>query len=159
MVKFRETKNRLNSLKIDEIEKYVGLKFPHEYRLHLLNHNGGECEPNVFQFIENGELTESYIDTFLAIYAGSNDNLKQDIDTYKIDEKRLPHRMLPIANDPGGNLICISCEGNDNGRIYFWDHENEVDYSVSPDNDYSNLYIIANTFDEFINGLQKDLSL
>jgi hypothetical protein len=71
-----------------------------------------------------------------------------------LDEKRLPNHLLPIAHDPLGNLICISCSKEDFGYIYFWDHENAVDYANSTDADYSNLYIIAKSFKEFIAGLQ-----
>lgn len=159
MTIFYKTKENLNNAQIESIEKYANLKFPSEYKIHLLKHNGGKCNPNVFQFIEDGELTESCLDTFLAIYGGQVDSLKQDVDTYKIDEKRLPLHILPIANDSGGNLICVSCSGDDNGSIYFWDHENEVDYSTNSDSDYSNLFKVANSFNEFIDNLKEDLSL
>jgi len=134
----------------------VKIVFHIEYKNHLLKHNGGQCSPNVFRFYENGKLTESCIDWFLAIYEGEYDNLKEYIKTYKIDKKRLPVHMLPIAHDPGGNLICISCDSLDEGYIYFWDHENEVDYNVTDDKDYSNLYFIAKSFEEFITGLKED---
>ena len=35
--------------------------------------------------------------------------------------------LLPIADDPFGNLICYKFTG-ENGRIVFWDHEtDEID--------------------------------
>lgn len=156
MVTFSQTESQLNLNQIEEIEKYVGLKFPEEYKKHLLKYNGGRCSPNVFWFNENGKWTNSCIDWFLAIYDGEYDNLKKHIDMGKIEEKRMPSNILPIAHDPGGNLICISCSGEDRGYIYFWDHENEVDYNISDDTDYSNLYLIAKSFGEFIDGLKED---
>ncbi len=102
------------------------------------------------------QITESFIDWFLAIYDGEYDNLKSYIQAYKIETKRLPSHILPIAHDPGGNLICISCKTNDEGCIYFWDHENEVDYSIQQNDDYSNLYFIANNFNEFIDNLNDN---
>lgn len=146
--------HQLNSTQIEELEKYVGLNFPYEYKEHLLKNNGGRCSPNVFQFNENGKLTESCIDWFLAVYDGEYDNLKDYIETYKIQEKRLPQQMLPIAHDSGGNLICVSCDSEDKGFIYFWDHEGEVNYDITTDKDYSNLYFIAKSFNEFIDGLE-----
>ena len=145
---------QLNSPEIEDVEKVAGLIFPVEYKDHLLKFNGGKCSPCELAFIENGKSTSSYIDKFLAIYSGKYDNLIDYIHIYKIDEKRLPTHILPVANDPGGNLICISCGGSDNGYVYFWDHETEVDYSNSDDADYSNLYLIAKTFNEFIDGLK-----
>ena len=41
--------------------------------------------------------------------------------------------------------------------IYFWNHEKEVDYEVAGDSDYSNLYLIAMSFDEFMEQLKEDL--
>ena len=63
--------------------------------------------------------------------------------------------MLPIAHDSQGNIICISCGKNDYGRVYFWDHEDEVDYTESRDDDYSNLYLIADDFSSFLEGLMS----
>jgi len=154
MVTFTQTELQLNVDQIIEIEKYAGLNFPQEYTEHLLQHNGGQPSPNTFKFNENGNWTESCIDWFLAIYDGEFDNLKDYIWDYKFEEKRLPNHMLPIAHDPGGNLICISCGLKDKGYIYFWDHENEVDYSSSDDSDYSNLYLVSETFNGFINNLR-----
>lgn len=155
MATFSQTESQLNLTQIEEVEKYIGLNFPDEYKEHLLQNNGGQCSPNCFKFNENGTWTESCIDWFLAIYDGEYDNLKDYINTYKIEEKRLPVHILPIAHDPGGNLICISCDLEDVGCVYFWDHENEVDYNTSNDKDYSNLYLVAKSFNEFVNGLKE----
>lgn len=153
MATFSQTETQLTVSQIEKVEKKVGLDFPAEYRNHLLKHNGGQCEPNEFDFLENGKATSSVIDWFLAIYDGEYDNLEDYINTYKIEQKRMPSRILPIAHDPGENLICISCEGVDVGRVYFWDHENEVDYSVSDDDDDLNMSLIANSFAEFLGRL------
>lgn len=50
---------------------------------------------------------------------------------------------------------CISCYKDEIGYIYFWDHENEVDYKISNDMNYSNLYLVAKSFSEFIDGLKE----
>jgi hypothetical protein len=157
MAQFFETEKQLNISQIEEMEKYAGLIFPQEYKDHLLLYNGGKCIPNIFKFDENGKCSYSIIDWFLAIYDGEYDSLKKEIDIFKKEIKRMPLQMLPIAHDPGGNLICISCETEDKGYIYFWDHENEVDYSKSNDRDYSNLYYITNCFSAFISDLIEDI--
>jgi hypothetical protein len=157
MTIFSHSEASLNHSQIEEVEKFVGLNFPTEYKEHLLEYNGGQCVPNVFSFYENGEITDSSIDWFLAIYDGEYDNLKNYIENYKIKKKRLPFHILPIAHDPGGNLICISCGNDDIGNIYFWDHEKEVNYGLANDQDYSNLYLIAENFKEFINGFKESI--
>ncbi|MEO6358817.1 MAG: SMI1/KNR4 family protein [Ferruginibacter sp.] len=156
MAIFSQIESQINRIQIQETEIYAGLKFPNEYKEHLLKFNGGQCVPKIFKFNENGKWTDSYIDWFLAIYNGKYDNLREYIKDYKLDKKRLPTHMLPIAHDPGGNLICISTDTEDKGCIYFWDHENEVDYNITNDRDYSNLYMVARSFNEFIDGLKDD---
>ncbi len=146
-----QTEAPITMSQIAEIENYVALVFPKEYKEHLLKFNGGQCQPNVFTFNENGSITNSYIDWFLAIYDGEYDNLKKYIENYKINHQRLPSRILPIAHDPGGNLICISCDGEDMGSIYFWDHENEAGKE-----NFTNLYLISKSFNDFINNLKED---
>lgn len=155
MVTFFETEDHLEASQIKDVENYAKLTFPEEYKNHLLKYNGGRCLPNIFSFHQNGKRTNSSVDWFLAIYNGEYDNLKNYIDIFKIEEKRLPYHILPIAHDPGGNLICISCEGEDFGYIYIWDHEEEIDYSTSTYNsNYLNLYFVANSITEFLNELK-----
>ncbi len=149
---FFETERQLNTADIQEIEAYMGFELPNQYKQHLLKYNGGRCSPSEFYFDEDGETASSFIDWFLAIYDGEYDNLKKYIQDYKIDEKRMPSKVFPVAHDPGGNLVCMDSE---DGKIYFWDHENEVDYSVNDDSERSNLYLIANSFNEFLNGLRE----
>lgn len=155
MVKFFDCESKLVSADIEKVEIMVGFKFPSTYRKHLLQYNGGRCEPNVFSFVERETRTLSQVDWFLAIYKGKSDNLVTYLQIYKLDQKRLPSRMIPIAHDPGGNLICLSCLGHDEGMIYFWNHECEVDYLVANDDDYSNLYRIADCLEDFLASLQS----
>jgi cell wall assembly regulator SMI1 len=156
MTVFSQTEVPVTIAQIEEVEKYIGLEFPKPYKNHLLKYNGGQCTPNVFIFEEGGAETSSIVDWFLAIYDGDSDSLKEAVETYKVEEKRMPLHMLPIAHDPGGNLICISCGAKDNGFIYFWNHEDEVDYEQAGDDDYSNLYLIAKDFDTFLENLMTE---
>ena len=56
-------------------------------------------------------------------------------------EDRISRNFLVIGCDPGGNQICLSAAGEDSGKVYFWDHEDEVDEGEEPD--YENVYLIA----------------
>ncbi|MDR3668689.1 MAG: SMI1/KNR4 family protein [Ignavibacteriaceae bacterium] len=156
MIIFKNEKNPTNLNDIEKVEKLIGLEFPNEYKEHILAHNGGQCFPNIFKFIEKGAETNSNIDWFLAIYDGQFDNLEWYVAIYKLKQKRLPINLLPIANDPGGNLVCISCLGKDYGSVYFWDHENEVDYEIEDDTNYSNLYLVSHSFKEFLESLSSE---
>ncbi|MDR1451398.1 MAG: SMI1/KNR4 family protein [Helicobacteraceae bacterium] len=147
MVEFIKTEAKITENKIVELETKLGYSFPEEYRTHLLKYNGGKCKPNVFSFIENNKETKSSIDWFLAIYEGKYDNLKLYMDMYIFEEKRLPDYFIPIAHDSGGNLVCISCSENENGFVYFWDHENEGN---------NNVYLISESFNTFIKNLTEN---
>lgn len=106
MVVFEDTSPSATVAELDELERYAQLPFPDTYRQHLLRYNGGRCQPSVFHFVEHGQPTSSLVDWFLPTRADGWGNLRDYIETYKIDEKRLPTALLPIAHDPGGNLIC-----------------------------------------------------
>lgn len=154
MINFFDTEYKINHSQINEIEQLVNLNFPTEYKLHLLKHNGGTCKPNVFTFYEDGKIADSMVDWFLAIYDGEYDNLKTYIIDYKLEKKRMPNSVFPIAHDPGGNLICIDTL---DGKVYFWNHEKEVDYSSSIDKSYNNLFLIAESFSKFLDSLKASL--
>lgn len=156
MTNFFDTQPSATTDEINSLEQYASLSFPDDYRSHLLHYNGGQCLPNGFSFLENGKVSSSNVDWFLATRSEEWGSLKDYIETFKVDEKRMPSNLLPIAFDPGGNLICISCSGLDLGRIYFWDHENEVDYSIADDEDYSNIYLVSNHLTQFLDSLRED---
>ncbi|MFV0505587.1 MAG: SMI1/KNR4 family protein [Bacteroidales bacterium] len=151
MANFSEIELQLTEFQIQELENKLNFEFSSEYKKHLLKINGGRCNPNIFSFEENGSITESSVDWFLALYEGEFDNLEDYFNIYKIDEKRMPDSFFPIAHDPGGNLICMDTTDS---KIYFWNHECEVNYSQSDDNDRSNLYLIADNLNDFILGLK-----
>jgi hypothetical protein len=47
-------------------------------------------------------------------------------------------------------LICISIQGDDYGKVYFWDHNWEV---TEGEPDYSNVHPLADSFTEFLGKL------
>ena len=153
MVEVFKSELTIGETEIIKIQELLNLTFPESYKNFLLKNNGGKCNPKVFSFFENNRKTESYIEWFLAIYSGKFHNLKKYLLNYKLEEKRMPTHIFPIAHDPGGNLICISCSGVDIGSIYFWNHELEVDYSQVDDSDYLNLYLIDENFQFSLNKL------
>lgn len=153
MTIFFETENPVTKEQIKNLEEKLRFNFPFEYKHHLLKNNGGRCEPNLFSFKEKEKLSQSSLDWFLALYDGEYDNLENYFNSYKIEEKRMPDSVFPIGHDPVGNLICM--DAND-CKIYFWDHEKEVDYNYFSNNDRSNLYLIAETFDLFLSNLNSE---
>jgi len=85
----------------------------------------------------------SGVQVFYGLLEGDAYDLLTTFDSYK---DRIAIEALPIALDPYGNQICLILTGKYRGKIYFWDHEEEL-------LDKSNLYLIADSFDEFITSL------
>lgn len=142
-----ESKNNLiDDNVLNAIEEFWGYKLPQSYRLFLLENNGGKPFKKIFNFKNKDD--GSCIDEFFGIIKNFNNNLllKQ-----KYLSNRVPENTIPIGRDAYGNFILLSIKGTDRGKVYFWDHESEASEGEKPD--YSNLTLIADNFDEFINSL------
>ena len=131
------------------LEAQWELILPKAYREFLLKYNGGRPSPSYFNFF-NDPQDGSIIRKFFGVYPDPNYDLVSVFKTYKVRDVRVSKRLFPIAGDSFGNLICISVMNPDRGKIYFWDHDRETD---PPDD--SNLTLIANTFEEFLDGLHE----
>ena len=153
MLEFKNTKSNIDENSLTVLELVLDINLPADYKAHILKNNGGECNHSQFNFFESGLKTSSEINYFYAFYTGKYSNIYKAVNIFKVCEKRMPSKIVPIAYDSGGNQICISCNSSDFGVVYFWDHEKEVDYSISEDSDFSNLYFIASGFTEFLESL------
>ena len=110
---------------IAQLEAYIGSILPHSYREFLIRENGGVPELPYFVLQENGATyADSVVRYFLGISENFNLDLKHNFDIY-VAARRLPSFVLPIAVDPGGNLLVLLLSGIDRGALYFWDHELE----------------------------------
>jgi hypothetical protein len=115
---------------------------PDEYKSFLKNENGGRPKPNRFRFTtKDGNREDSVAHYFFALYEGRVGNLKRSFERYK---DRIPSGYLPIGIDPFGNLILLRVTGQNQGKVYFWDHEKEGNIPTS-----TNIFLIANSFSEF----------
>lgn len=140
---------------MQEFEKAIGTQLPQEYKNYLLSHQGGHPTLDVFRvrwsgqnWAEGNEINS--VAWMFSIYNGKDENL---LDYYETHHGRIPKDTLPIARDPGGNLILIGISGDNNGKIFFWQREYEVDLEKGLPADYSNIGFVANSFNEFIDSL------
>jgi hypothetical protein len=133
---------------IVEVEKVLNFSLPIQYRSFLLKQNGGHPQPNKFN-IEGDPENISRVDGFNYIKNGDFLDL---LNTWEVYQGRIPKEFISIAFDPGGNQICIGVSNPYYGQIYFWDHEEEGDEETT----YDNLYLIAESFDKFMNNLSND---
>lgn len=66
--------------------------------------------------------SDSAVRYFLSITRNPTFSLAQKYEMYTRSH-RVPKEMLPIAVDPGGNLVLLAIEGEDTGKVFFWNHE------------------------------------
>jgi hypothetical protein len=145
-----DTERPLSPKDLEELERRLSISLPVAYRAWLLKHNGGQPVPGGFRYKhETGPYTDGNVAWFFAVYEGQFENFERTYRAYKVLSRRFPENLVPIARDGSGNYICLSFGGSDAGKVYFWDHEEEP---ASPS--YGNCHLIADSFDEFIDGLR-----
>src|SRR5687768_9249320 len=104
-----------------DTERQLEVKIPEDYREYLLEIcNGGRPQDNVF---EQGEVSTG-VASFFGV--GHPEDDEDMIKVYEIYKDRVPSWLLPVADTEEGNLICISIRQEDEGAVYFWDHELEA---------------------------------
>ena len=142
--------------KIMEFANSIKVNLPDEYVSFLLKHNGGHPENDAFDLIEPvwNDLERGKtagVDWFLALYDGEYNNLERSYIRCENTD------FFPIAYAPGGNLICLCIKGKNYGKVYYWDFNTnkEEDYNnIAPT--YNHMYLVANSFTEFINSFYKE---
>jgi hypothetical protein len=127
-----------------EMDKNVQL--PEDYRNFMLRYNGGQPVPKSFNFPESE--SGSSVGVFYPIKKDGTNSLQFVMQQF---EGRVPEELLPVAGDMFGNQICLGLEGENRGKVFFWDHEMEPLEGGEPD--YANIRLLASTFDEFLDSL------
>jgi hypothetical protein len=148
----RRTWKQTSDREVSAFERTIGVRLPEEYRAFLLASNGGVPATATFDFEDavSGRRDASSIQHFFGIHEGEIGNLRAVTATYM---ERLPHGLLPVARDDGGNLICLAIAGPRKGEVLFWDHDHEAEEGEPPD--YSNISVLAPSFTAFIAGLRS----
>jgi SMI1/KNR4 family protein SUKH-1 len=126
--------------RISTFEQAFGCRLPAEYRRFLQTHNGGRPAWPRLSFERDGGSDETVVEWFLPlhdepypVYGQQNlppDNVlpayfKQPLQDVinSMDDPEGGGKLLPVARDPGGNLIVIECKGERPGSVSFFDHE------------------------------------
>jgi cell wall assembly regulator SMI1 len=146
-VKIRNSRPSITIAEIIEVESEIGLVLPEDYRNFLMLHNGGNPDPSLFPLTGDPLNPYGILRRLYCICPGDPLNL---IDNYFLTKDRLPNGILPIGEDSFGNLICIGLLQNNFGKIFFWDHEEEINQINK------NIYFVANSFTELLNMLVRE---
>ena len=133
-----------NEKSISEVESKLDISLPNDYKEFLHQNNGAKVDDGYF-FVK--DLNEYIMmDTFFGISIS-----KKALDIIEVNNEfdgEIPSKSILIGDEPGGGLILLVNDGEDNG-IYYYDHS----YSFEQSSDEKNSYIIANTFQDFVDML------
>ncbi|MBK1645182.1 hypothetical protein CKO25_11100 [Thiocapsa imhoffii] len=146
-----EPKEKLTESKIINAEEEINLKLPSDYKKFLLRTNGGYPEKGAFMIdFGHDRIQIGHVNYFLSIYDGEHSNLVDYVKTYT---ERLPEGLLPVAYDDQGNLVVLKINGENKGKVYFWDHDQEGYDDYDPEK--PEMGFVADNFDKFISELGK----
>lgn len=151
-IKVEECKTQCTIEQIREFEQFIHKALPQDYIDFLLQYNGGHPIQDTYDLIEpiNGKDEVADIAWFFAIYDGDVSNLHKE---YLESITSIPRDFLAIAYGSGGDLICINLGKDKYGKVYFWDVHDQAPHGEEPW--YDNIYLIANSFKEFIDKLYE----
>ena len=162
----------LTVAEVSELESSLGAEFPETYR-HLLARYGAAGFERYVKFpvvkgvsvmdMMKGEMPAEIALLPFGMFYGSDANgygLIKHIKTYM---GRMPESLIPVGGDGFGNQICLCISGQQRGKVYWWDHENEWDEDdyeddygepMPPEAKFQNVYLVAESFDEFFRKLE-----
>lgn len=150
MLSFSKTYPPTSESEINDFEQKWNINLPENYKNFLLENNGGRpAEDLTFPIKNDPPLNLGVINFFYGINAGEHNDLDKEM---RVHEDRVPKGFVPIAGDPMGNEICLAVSGEHEGEVYFWEHEEEAEDGEEPT--MQNMYLVANSFEEFLNNLK-----
>ncbi|MBN9565604.1 MAG: SMI1/KNR4 family protein [Alphaproteobacteria bacterium] len=149
-MEFEKNFGPLNENVLEALEQVWEFKLPSSYRDFLLRYNGGIPVNDTFYF-KKDPSSGSIVQLFLGVTPEKHANLLGHLRTY---QGRILDTMFPIAYDPSGNLILLVVKGPDREKVFFWDHELEADSEWGQEPNYSNLTLVADSFEEFVANLK-----
>ncbi|MBE9040749.1 SMI1/KNR4 family protein [Oscillatoriales cyanobacterium LEGE 11467] len=147
--------------KMFKLEEILQAKLPTQYRQFLLDYGGCAIaieEYVVVDYIEKNprDGDECLVEVFFGIpldTASDKQKLYDLFGEYYGYLGIIPSNLLPIATSCG-NIICISFQGTNKGKVYLWEHEEEEMTAAGEPCTYSNVYLISHSFKEFIKSLK-----
>lgn len=140
-------------IEVEKIEETIGLTLPIEYKEFLhkfgtLNFNDTEVAFYPANTVDEEPLT---IVNFYGLN-GDNYDLKLIINRYT---DRIPNDLIPIAECPGGDQLCIGVNNKAFGKIYYWNHNKEKLQVNTIEEMWEPVTLIYNSFFDLIMSSQE----
>ncbi len=138
-----------------KLESLLEGRLPGEYREFLLHYVGAfMCDEYVcFHFNEVPPWADAEGMMSLDVFYGFTKGVYGLIQNIEIFFGRIPATIIPIGDTPFGSQVCLGISGDERGKVYFWDKDDEREIAGDRENDFGNVYLIANSFSEFVESL------
>ncbi|MBC1898549.1 SMI1/KNR4 family protein [Listeria booriae] len=146
MVSIESSNKKATSVAIEDFEQRYNLKLAEDYKKFLLDFNGGYADPNVFKISE--EQGESALNTLYGL--GIDDEYDELASVYESLDGIIPSDFISIADDSGGNQICLGVDDDYFGKVFVWIHDMEIE------EDMDNMFLLADNFKLFLNNLHVE---
>ncbi|MBC2328034.1 SMI1/KNR4 family protein [Listeria booriae] len=143
MVSIESSNKKATSVAIEDFEQRYNLKLAEDYKKFLLDFNGGYADPNVFKISE--EQGKSALNTLYGL--GIDDEYDELASVYESLDGIIPSGFISIADDSGGNQICLGVDDDYFGKIFVWMHDMEIE------EDMDNMFLLAADFKLFLDNL------
>ena len=156
MIRFSEERPPVSAEELAAAEERLaemGFRIPPSYRAFLTERDWGRPVERDFTFRRGEELDQGVVKQFLGVapvpWPGMN---LIDVAVALAVPGRVPAGVLPIADDPFGDHVCLDGREGRDGPVLFWDHDEE---EPEEPEDESNLYFVAPDLASFLDGLTE----
>jgi cell wall assembly regulator SMI1 len=132
---------------IQEIERALGVEFPSSFREIIQSCHGGTPVERREFFYRDPTIGKMASGLGALLTLNLDDELSGILETVHsmTSTGRLPDKVIPFAEDGGGDLICLDYrEDPDHPKVVYWSHEEEPERSIIP---------LADSFAEFLDEL------
>ena len=146
---------------VSRIKSLFGDGICKDYLEFMKEKNGLFLYRDSFCEIPFEQVDDKFI-SFLGLYGISPENECLDIEVVNdkfSDEIEFIEKPIIIGSDPGGNFFILSSRGDD-CNVYYWDRAHihfEGNYDFAEVNEEGNVYILANSFNEFLSLIEKNI--
>lgn len=128
--------NTITEDMVSHVENILKVNFPEDFLRVMKEHDGGYPTPNKITIDGNMEAVNNLV-------SFSEDDGSFILDIFEETEYLNDMNLIPIAEDPFGNLFCY--DFHDGGaKIVFWNHEDEDE-----------VQFVCDSFTEFLGMLHE----
>ena len=139
MLGFEPSTETINDDQIDGAEQLLAVEFPASYRALVKNYGGGSGEVDFLVDRPSGGFDRCSIGLLLSLLPQSRNSVYQIMSTW--EEHGLSARLIPIAEDGGGNYLCLDYRHGNEASVVFYFHELLGDEGIIE---------VCPTFDDFL---------